>query len=67
MTVPDFDTLRMNPQQLSHFFDRQHASLAETIIARRKLIAALNARHDARREAFALAEFARLIWPTLIV
>jgi len=57
----------MNPQQLSHFFDRQHASLAETIIARRKLIAALNARHDARREAFALAEFARLIWPTLIV
>jgi hypothetical protein len=46
--VPDFDTLRMNLQHLSHFFDGHHSDLAETITPRRKPIAPLNARHDAR-------------------
>src|ERR1051325_324901 len=50
MSVPDFDTLRMNPQHLSHFFDGQHSGLAETVIPRCKLITPLNASHDARGE-----------------
>ena len=50
----------MNPKHLSHFFNGQHASLAETIIERRKLIAPSYARHDARGERLSFARMQTL-------
>jgi hypothetical protein len=51
--IPDLDSLWIDFEQLRHFFDGQHACIAETIVTRFQVILPLNAGHDTRGERLA--------------